>query len=79
MNEVRLARIEETVGEMRESLVKNTTILEINTTLLDEHMKRTDLLEKQVNGIAVEARIFRWIAAIGAVAATIIQIIGMKG
>lgn len=78
--ERRLERIEENIGEMRETLAKNTALLGVNTDLLDEHIRRTDILEKHVDGLTTEARIVRWIAAAGAVIATIIQtVIMMKG
>ncbi len=76
--ELRLARVEDTVGSIRETLVKNTTILDTNTKLLDDHIRRTEILEKQVAGLATEARILRWVAAAGAVAATILQILAIK-
>jgi hypothetical protein len=73
--EPRLIRIEDTLGEMRETMARNTALLGVNTALLDDHIKRTELLEKQVAGLATEARILRWAAVVFAVAAAVIQII----
>lgn len=75
MDTERLVRLEEHVGTIREALAKNNTILERNTDLLAEHIRRTELLEKQVNGIAVEARIVRWAVAAGTIILSLIQLI----
>ena len=75
MSEQRVDRLDEMVGEIRETLARNTTLLEINTQHLAEHMRRTDILEKHVQGLATEARIVRWLAAAGAVIATVIQLV----
>lgn len=72
--ELRVARIEESVSVVRETLAKNTAILEVNTAILDDHIKRTEILEKQVGSIAVEARILRWAAAVAAIAAAAIEL-----
>jgi hypothetical protein len=75
MDTERLMRLEENVTTIREALSRNNTILERNTDLLAEHIRRTELLEKQVNGISVEARLVRWAAAAGAIIISLIQII----
>lgn len=41
-------RLIESVSELRETMARNTAILEVNTDQLKEHMRRTDLLEDQI-------------------------------
>jgi hypothetical protein len=73
--ELRLHRIEEKMGEVSITLTKNTTLLEINTAILDDHIKRTEILEKEVSGLAMEARLLRWGAAASAAAIAILQLV----
>lgn len=42
-------KVFEELSHVRETLVKNTTILEINTDQLKEHIRRTEALEAKVD------------------------------
>lgn len=52
-----LAYVRGRVDEMAETLVKNTVILEANTESLREHMRRTDLLEKQMETALIPIKV----------------------
>ena len=39
----------ETIGELRETMARNTAILEVNTEQLKEHIRRTELLEQSLD------------------------------
>jgi hypothetical protein len=70
----RLTRMEDKLLIITEGMSRNTAILEVNTELLDDHIKRTDLLEEQVRSMAVEARVVRWLAAGSAIVAVALQL-----
>ena len=74
-DEARLLRLEGQLYDISGTMSRNTAILEVNTELLDDHIKRTELLEEQVRSLALEARIIRWLGAAAAGAATILQLI----
>lgn len=75
----RMGRIEEHIINIKQIISRNTTILDINTRLLDEHIKRTNVLEKQVAGLSAEARILRWATVIATGAVAVMQAIKMFG
>ena len=77
-NEARVGRLEERVSEIREIMATNTAILKVNTAHLEEHIRRTALLEKQVAGIATEARIVRWAIAVAGLILTVLEIVKLS-
>lgn len=52
------------VDGIGETLAKNTAILEQNTDSLREHMRRTELLEKQMDTALLPIRAIKWLASV---------------
>lgn len=52
------------VDGIADTLARNTTILEANTESLKEHMRRTELLEAQVDRAIIPYNVMKWTAYI---------------
>jgi len=73
----------QTLEAIREDISEMKSILAVNTRELEIHIKRTDLLEKQVRALDTDViklrgffTIFGWILGVGATALTILSKLG---
>jgi len=54
--------LRERIDQIADTLSKNTAILESNTESLKEHIRRTDLLEQQMDTALLPIHFMRWLA-----------------
>lgn len=73
----------QTLEAIREDISEMKSILAVNTRELEIHIKRTDLLEKQVRALDTDVvklrgffTIFGWIVAVGATILTVLNQLG---
>jgi len=71
----RLVRVEDAVTGIREVQTRNSTLLEINAKLLEDQVRKTDIMEKHMAGLAAEARIVRWLAVVIGLAVATLQML----
>lgn len=68
----KLDKIIDEVAEIKIIVAKNTFMLEKNTEDIEHHIKRTDLLQDQMQTALIPIRFAKWSAAVLGVGATII-------
>lgn len=57
----RVDGIAEVLIEQSKQLTRNTVILELNTESLQEHMRRTEALEKQMDVALIPVKGLKWL------------------
>lgn len=59
-----LQYLRERIDGVADTLSRNTVILEANTKSLEEHMRRTDLLERRVEVALIPVKVAKWLGYI---------------
>lgn len=75
--------LRERIDQIADILSKNTAILEANTDSLKEHIRRTELLEQQMDTALLPIYFMKWLAygigIVGTIAGTVLGIWQLVG